>query len=213
MLRTRPPRHVGPTRGDDVQREVRTDPRDLRQIHSVQRVGAETARLCVALGMTVISIDPRPEHEFPGAIHAPFALGDLLRDADLVVATAPHTPETEFMWNMERFRRMKPSAYFINIGRAMLPLSRGLRPAPIRFNEAFSRAVQTYLTGPGSRPGHRILKYLDFLKPRVRLRTSQRRNYVVRNVVPAFAPFCGTECGTNQWAAKSPHRAFDLGSM
>ena len=115
---------------------------DLRQIHSVQRVGAETARLCVALGMTVISIDPRPEHEFPGAIHAPFALGDLLRDADLVVATAPHTPETEFMWNMERFRRMKPSAYFINIGRAMLPLSRGLRPAPIRFNEAPAESRQ-----------------------------------------------------------------------
>ena len=35
------------------------------------------------------------------------------------ITTVPHTPETEFMWNAERFRLMKRSAYFINIGRGM----------------------------------------------------------------------------------------------
>ncbi|MXY86804.1 MAG: D-2-hydroxyacid dehydrogenase, partial [Chloroflexi bacterium] len=42
-----------------------------------------------------------------------------LPEADFIVTTVPHTPETEFMWNAERFALMKRSAYFINIGRGM----------------------------------------------------------------------------------------------
>ena len=37
--------------------------------------------------------------------------------ADFVVLTVPHTPETEGFMNRSRFQRMKPSAFFINIGR------------------------------------------------------------------------------------------------
>lgn len=88
-------------------------------INGVGGIGAETARLCNALGARVVGIDPRPEHDCPAEIHAPAALDDLLPEADFVVTTAPHTPESEFMWNAERFRRMKRSAYFINIGRGM----------------------------------------------------------------------------------------------
>ena len=88
-------------------------------IVGVGGIGAETARLCAALGAKVIGVDPRPEHDCPGEIHDPSALDDLLPDADFVVTTVPHTPETEFMWNADRFRRMKASAYFINIGRGM----------------------------------------------------------------------------------------------
>ena len=88
-------------------------------INGVGGIGAETARLCAALGAKVVGIDPRPEHDCPAEVHSPSALGDLLPAADFVVTTAPHTPESEFMWNADRFRRMKPSAYFINIGRGM----------------------------------------------------------------------------------------------
>ncbi|MDE0422559.1 MAG: D-2-hydroxyacid dehydrogenase [Gammaproteobacteria bacterium] len=88
-------------------------------INGVGGIGAETARLCAALGATVVGIDPRPEHDCPATIRAPTALDDLLPTADFVVTTAPHTPETEFMWNADRFARMKPTAYFINIGRGM----------------------------------------------------------------------------------------------
>ena len=48
------------------------------------------------------------------------SLDEVLPRADFVVTTVPHTPETEFMFNAERFRRMKSSAYFINIGRGMV---------------------------------------------------------------------------------------------
>ena len=34
-----------------------------------------------------------------------------------MITTVPHTPETEGMFDARRFALMKPSAYFINIGR------------------------------------------------------------------------------------------------
>ena len=88
-------------------------------INGVGGIGAETARLCAALGAKVVGIDPRPEHDCPADIHAPDALDHLLPSADFVITTVPHTPETEFMWSARRFRLMKRSAYFINIGRGM----------------------------------------------------------------------------------------------
>ena len=49
--------------------------------------------------------------------HGPDELDAVLPRADVVIATTPHTPETEGMWNARRFRLMKPTAFFINIGR------------------------------------------------------------------------------------------------
>jgi len=87
-------------------------------IHGVGGIGNETARRCAAFGMTVIGVDARWEHEAPWAEHhTPDELDDLLPRADVVIATTPHTPETFGMWNAERFKRMKRSAFFINIGR------------------------------------------------------------------------------------------------
>ena len=87
-------------------------------IVGVGGIGHETARLCMAFGMTVFGIDPRPEYEIPGVeIHPSADLDTLLPRADFVISTTPHTPETEGMWQAARFRLMKPTAYFINVGR------------------------------------------------------------------------------------------------
>lgn len=87
-------------------------------IVGVGGIGHEAARLCRALGMTVLGIDPRPEYDVPGAeIHPTTELDVLLPRADFVVTTTPHTPETEGMWHAQRFQRMKRTAYFINVGR------------------------------------------------------------------------------------------------
>ena len=88
-------------------------------INGVGGIGSETARLCVALGAKVLGVDPRPEHDCPAEIHPHADLDSLLPGADFVITTVPHTPETAFMWNAMRFRLMKRSAYFINIGRGM----------------------------------------------------------------------------------------------
>lgn len=87
-------------------------------IVGVGGIGHETARLCNAFGMEVIGVDPRWEYEVPSVEkHEPAALDSLLSRADFVIATTPHTPETEGMWHKDRFALMKNTAYFVNIGR------------------------------------------------------------------------------------------------
>ena len=113
-----------------AQAERRWDPRARRRgylnladaavlINGVGGIGAETARLCAAFGARVIGVDPRPERDAPAEIIPPAQLDARLTEADFVVTTVPHTPETEGMWNTARFRAMKRSACFINIGRGM----------------------------------------------------------------------------------------------
>ncbi|MCW3476431.1 D-2-hydroxyacid dehydrogenase [Limobrevibacterium gyesilva] len=82
-------------------------------------IGAEAARLAAAAGMTVIGTDARRTDIPPGVaeMHKPEALDTLLPRADFVILTVPHTPATEGFFNRARFRRMKPGAFFINIGR------------------------------------------------------------------------------------------------
>ena len=82
-------------------------------------IGAEAARLAAAFGMRVIGIDGRRESAPPGVaeMHRPEALNDLLPLADFVILTVPHTPATGGFFDAPRFRRMKPTAFFINIGR------------------------------------------------------------------------------------------------
>ena len=88
-------------------------------INGVGGIGAETARLCSEFGARVIGIEPRSEIDSPAELHEPNELDALLPEADFVVTTVPHTPDTEFMWNADRFKLMKNTAYFINIGRGM----------------------------------------------------------------------------------------------
>jgi len=94
-------------------------PETTALIVGVGGIGAETARLAASFGMRVIGTDARRGTPPPGMLelHAADDLDALLPRADFVVLTVPHTPATEGFMNRERFRRMKRSAYFINIGR------------------------------------------------------------------------------------------------
>ncbi len=84
-------------------------------------IGTETARLLNAFGVTVLALDARRESkpDFVAEMHPPEALDTQLPRADFVILTVPHTPATEGFFNTSRFNRMKPSAFFINIGRGM----------------------------------------------------------------------------------------------
>lgn len=90
-------------------------------IVGVGGIGAETARLLSAFGVTVIGTDAlRTEApEGMAAIHPPEQLDALLPQADFVIVTVPHTPATEGLFDRQRFQRMKCGAFFINIGRGM----------------------------------------------------------------------------------------------
>ena len=88
-------------------------------IVGVGGIGGETARLCSEFGMTVIAVDPRVSHPPQGVaeLHRPEALNDLLPRGDFVIVAVPETPETQDMFDAERFGLMKRDAFFINIGR------------------------------------------------------------------------------------------------
>ena len=88
-------------------------------IVGVGGIGGETARLCSAFGMTVLGVDPRLTTAPAGVaeLHRPEALDSVLPRADFVIVTVPETPETQGMFNAQKFRLMKDQAFFINIGR------------------------------------------------------------------------------------------------
>jgi phosphoglycerate dehydrogenase-like enzyme len=84
-------------------------------------IGSEVARLCSAFGMRVIGVDERRREAPPGVaeLHRADELDALLPQADFVILTVPHTPETEGFMNRARFQQMKRTAFFINIGRGL----------------------------------------------------------------------------------------------
>ena len=88
-------------------------------IMGVGGIGGETARLCSAFGMTVLAVDPRVPEPPNGVaeLHRPEALDRLLPRADFVIVTLPETPQTQGMFDIEKFRLMNSGAHFINIGR------------------------------------------------------------------------------------------------
>lgn len=84
-------------------------------------IGAEVARRGRAFGMRVIGVDPRAETAPEGVeLLKHERLDEALAVADFVVIAAPHTPETFKLFNRSRIRKMKRSAYLINVGRGVI---------------------------------------------------------------------------------------------
>lgn len=94
-------------------------PETTALIVGVGGIGGETARLCAAFGMRVIGVDARQTEPPEGMslLAGAEQLDLMLPEADWVILTIPHTPETEGLIDMGRLRLMKPSAFLINIGR------------------------------------------------------------------------------------------------
>ena len=97
-------------------------------------IGRELARIAkTAFGMSILACKRRPaergdvgyalpgtgdpEGRLPDAWFAPEQLSELLARSDAVVMCAPLTPKTTGMIGAAALRAMKPSAYFINVGR------------------------------------------------------------------------------------------------
>jgi phosphoglycerate dehydrogenase-like enzyme len=97
-------------------------------------IGRELARIAkTAFGMSVLACKRDPSRRedsgyalpgtgdpggvLPDAWFPPEKLSDLLARSDAVVMCAPLTPETERMIGAAQLRAMKPSAYFVNVGR------------------------------------------------------------------------------------------------
>ena len=92
------------------------------------------ARIGKALDMRVVALVRRPERERSHAdlfdqIAPVSDMLDLLPEADAVVVTVPHTPETEGLFGAAAFAAMRPGAAFVNIGRGAVVDHLALRDA------------------------------------------------------------------------------------
>ena len=85
-------------------------------------IGAEICRRAAAFGMRVLAVDPVCR-SVPGVVANVWPterLNELLHESDFVVIAAPHTPETFKLFDRQRLREMKTTAYLINIGRGVI---------------------------------------------------------------------------------------------
>ncbi|TFE26280.1 D-2-hydroxyacid dehydrogenase [Cohnella luojiensis] len=98
---------------------------ELDEIHGkalglvgVGAIGEEIARLARAFGMRVLGVRKSGrDSPYVDAMYDVQGLDEVLGASDYVVVTLPITPETEYMIDRSRFGKMKPTAFFINIGR------------------------------------------------------------------------------------------------
>ena len=85
-------------------------------------IGAEVCKRASGFGMRVIAVDPDVSNPPPGVeeIRSTNDIAWLLSESDFVVIAAPHTPETEGLFDAELIASIKPGAYLINIGRGVI---------------------------------------------------------------------------------------------
>jgi phosphoglycerate dehydrogenase-like enzyme len=97
-------------------------------IVGVGGAGGEASKLCAALGMRVLGIDPRVTERPAGMgdLATPDRLEERLGEADFVILTTPETPDTVGLFNAQLFSRMKRGAYFINIARGRCVVTQDL---------------------------------------------------------------------------------------
>jgi D-3-phosphoglycerate dehydrogenase len=94
----------------------------------------------VPFGFRIIGYDPyvKPEdvRQYPVSL---VDFDTLLRESDIISVHAPLTPETGHMFNEAAFRKMKPSAFFLNLARG-----------PIHDQKALYRALKEgWIAGAG----------------------------------------------------------------
>jgi phosphoglycerate dehydrogenase-like enzyme len=82
-------------------------------------IGTEVARRAHALGMRVTATraSSREGPDFVSYVGLPDELLKLTKDADFIVNCTPLTSQTTGLFNREFFATMKPTAYFLSVGR------------------------------------------------------------------------------------------------
>jgi phosphoglycerate dehydrogenase-like enzyme len=108
------------------QRDVGMDRREFMELEGrtvlvvgLGGIGTQTAKRAHGLGMRVIATRSSRREGPPYVDYVGLAdeTLELARQADVVINTAPLTEETRGMFDAAFFRAMKPTAYFVSVGR------------------------------------------------------------------------------------------------
>jgi len=107
-------RDVGMERQDFMELEGRTV-----LIVGLGGIGTQTAKRAHGLGMRVVATrgSRREGPDYVEYVGLADETLELAGQADVVINTAPLTDETRGLFNAEFFRAMKPTAYFVSVGR------------------------------------------------------------------------------------------------
>jgi len=99
--------------------------------------------------MRVTAVDPQrtAKPEFVAKLDTLAGLDELLATSDFVVVAAPHTPDSAGMFDRALFRKMKQTAYFINIGRGAI-VSLADLDAALEAGEIAGAALDVFETEP-----------------------------------------------------------------
>lgn len=116
-------------------------------IYGYGAIGREAARRAIAFGMRVMALRRHPNRQEqwdPDLLRAvglpaeeprvdrvlgPDGFDRLLEESDAVLVTAPHTPETEGVFDARAFRRMKPGSWYVNVARGKINVEADLAAA------------------------------------------------------------------------------------
>jgi phosphoglycerate dehydrogenase-like enzyme len=114
-------------------------------------IGCEIARRALAFGMTVRGLDRFPERACPpigvAAVEPADRLPELLAASEFVVIAAPHTPETQGLFDAKMLAHLRPSSYLINIGRGAIVVLDDLVTA-LRAGKLAGAALDVYEVEP-----------------------------------------------------------------
>jgi len=127
-------------------------------IVGIGNIGGRTSALCKAFGMKVIAFDPYLEADeiaAKGAVKV--ELDELLAQSDFVSVHCPRIEQTLGMFTLEKFRKMKPSAYFINTARGGIHVEDDLADA-LAAGLICGAGVDVFLSEP-AKPDHRLLAF------------------------------------------------------
>lgn len=87
-------------------------------IIGVGTIGKETAKIAKAFGMRVLDVRHSGKQlEYVDEMYTIDELDMVLPNCDYVVVTLPLTKDTKHLFDSKKFNLMKPSSFFINIGR------------------------------------------------------------------------------------------------
>jgi phosphoglycerate dehydrogenase-like enzyme len=115
---------VGPGTVNAMDRGTIYLPRATMGVIGLGAIGSEIARRALAFGMTVRGVDRFPHRITPpegvASVEGIDRLPDLLAASDFAVIAAPHTPETERLFDAEMIAHLRPTSYLINIGRGAI---------------------------------------------------------------------------------------------
>jgi len=102
----------------------RSHPRELSGatlgLIGVGSIGSRVAQMASMIGMRVIAVREHVEKGTPPGVEKVFgsdSIDELLGQSDYVVMAAPLIGSTQALMNADRFARMKPDAFLINVGR------------------------------------------------------------------------------------------------